>query len=142
MNRMIVDVPRINKLIAYMRDLDPGLYEVRISKYDRRNLDQNALSHVWYKEISETLKQDTPDEVKAECKLRFGVPILRSEDDDFRALYDHCMKHTLTYEQKLKAMYYLPVTSLFTWEQMNRYLSQIQAHYEKEHGMMLESVTP
>lgn len=102
-----------------------------------RSTDQNALSHAWYNQISMDLAEQTPEEVKCECKLRFGVPILRAEDPDFAEMYDASIKRHLTYEQKLKAMRFLPVTSLMTKDQISRYLQVIQYQFAQR-GVNLE----
>lgn len=94
-----------------------------------RSLDYNALSHCWYIQVANELREDDAAGVKAFCKLHFGVPILRAEDEDFREFYDTAMKHALTYEQKLKAMRYVPVTSLMTQQQFDRYAHDVQDHY-------------
>ncbi|WP_417518778.1 hypothetical protein [Marinobacter sp.] len=96
-----------------------------------RSLDQNAISHAWYNDIALQIA-DTPENVKCECKLRFGVPILRAEDAEFRSLYDTAIKRHLTYEQKLVAMRYLPVTSNMTKAQLSRYLDHIQTSYAQQ----------
>jgi hypothetical protein len=95
----------------------------------KRSLDHNAISHVWYAQIAKELREDTPEGVHCECKLRFGVPILRAEDEEFRAFYDHAIKDRLSYEQKLEAMRWLPVTSLMTPAQMKRYMDDVQMAY-------------
>ncbi|AHX12924.1 hypothetical protein CH75_06395 [Dyella jiangningensis] len=102
-----------------------------------RSLDQSALSHVWYAQIAQELREDTPEGVKCECKLRFGVPILRAADADFREMYDTAIRGHLSYEQKLKAMRFLPVTSLMTVKQLSQYLEDVQAHYATR-GVVLE----
>lgn len=102
-----------------------------------RSLDQNAISHAWYNDASKQLKDQTPEEIKCECKLRFGVPILRAEDADFREMYDAAIKHNLNYEQKLKAMRFIPVTSLMNKQQMSRYLEHMQQDFAKR-GVNLE----
>lgn len=94
-----------------------------------RSLDYNALSHVWYEQVANELREDDAAGVKAFCKLHFGVPIMRAEDADFREFYDTAMKKALTYEQKLKAMRFVPVTSLMTQEQFDRYARDVQDHY-------------
>ena len=57
----------------------------------KRSLDHNAISHIWYAQVANELRENTPEGVHCECKLRFGVPILRAEDDDFRAFYDRAI---------------------------------------------------
>ena len=94
-----------------------------------RSLDQNAITHVWYEQISRELREDTPEGVKCECKLRFGVPILRATDQEFREMYDAAIKHHLDYDQKLRAMRYLPVTSLMTKRQLSQYMEDMQREY-------------
>ena len=94
-----------------------------------RSLDQNAISHAWYEQISRELAEDSPEGVKRECKLHYGVPILRAEDDDFREQYDRIIKGRFTYAEKLEIMDWLPVTSLMTTKQMTRYLEAVQEGY-------------
>jgi hypothetical protein len=102
-----------------------------------RSLDQNSLSHAWYEQIARELREDSPEGVKCECKLRFGVPILRAADADFREMYDTAIRGHLSYEQKLKAMRFLPVTSLMTVKQLSQYLEDVQREFAKR-GVMLE----
>jgi len=100
-----------------------------------RSLSQNDISHVWYAQISRELKEDSAMGVKCECKLRFGVPILRADDPDFREIYDAGIKR-LDYQQKLKAMEYIPVTSIMTKRQLSEYLVQMQNHYALRHVVL------
>lgn len=105
----------------------------------KRSLDANALSHLWYAQISRELGEDTPEDVHCECKLRFAVPILRAEDAEFRAFYDQAIKQALSYSEKLAAMRFLPATRLMTREQMGRYLTDVQRDYARR-GVLLESL--
>ena len=103
----------------------------------KRSLDQNALSHVWYNEIEKAGHEKARD-ARRYCKLHFGVPMLRAEDEEFRSFYDQALKHQLTYEQKLIAMDFVPVTSRMGQKQMTRYLNSVQEHYASQ-GISLES---
>ena len=93
-----------------------------------RSLDQNSLSHNWYEQISRELREETPLGVKCFCKLHYGVPILRAENEDFRIQYDTVLK-PLSYDKKLLAMNFLPVTSLMSKDQLSQYLSAMQEAY-------------
>ncbi len=93
-----------------------------------RSLDQNSLSHTWYEQISRELREETPLGVKCFCKLHYGVPILRAENEDFRIQYDTVLK-PLSYDKKLLAMNFLPVTSLMSKDQLSQYLAAMQAAY-------------
>lgn len=102
-----------------------------------RSLDQNSISHAWYEQIARELREDDALGWKAYCKLNHGVPILRAEDEEFREFYDQSIKFALTYEQKLTAMKYLPVTSLMTKPQLSAYLEAMQADFARR-GVRLE----
>lgn len=101
-----------------------------------RSIPQNSISHAWYAQVERELREDDALGVKCFCKLNFGVPILRAEDEEFRAFYDRSIKG-LTYEQKIEAMKYLPVTSLMSKTQKSTYLETMQKHYSKR-GVRLE----
>lgn len=93
-----------------------------------RSLDQNGISHVWYEQIARELREETPLGVKCFCKLTMGVPILRAENEEFRIQYDTVLK-PLSYDKKLLAMNFLPVTSLMTKDQLSQYLAAMQEAY-------------
>lgn len=89
-----------------------------------RSLDQNALHWKWAGEAAAQLGDRTADEVQRTWKLEIGVPILRSEDDDFRAFYNVALLQR-TYEQKIAAMKYVPVTSIMTVPQMTKFMDAV-----------------
>ena len=123
-------------LRKFQRDTDAAYREhkfLRVTTKEGmgRSIPQNSIAHAWYNEIAVQMA-DTPENVKCECKLRFGVPILRAEDPDFRGMYDLAIKNHLSYEQKLVAMRYLPVTSNMSKPQLSRYLEHIQMSYAQQ----------
>ena len=104
---------------------------------DLRSLDQNAISHAWYEQLARELPEDDARGWKRMCKLHFGVPILRAEDEAFREFYDGALKR-LTYEQKLAAMEYVPVTSIMSKGQLSRYIADMARSFAVERGVHLE----
>jgi hypothetical protein len=103
-------------------------YELTLKKVEKaRSLSQNALSHVWYAQVAKEENEYTAAEVKRNCKLHFGVPILR-ENPDYSEMIGKILD-PLGYEDRVKAMDYLSVSSLMKKPQMSRYLEAIQAHY-------------
>jgi hypothetical protein len=104
-----------------------------------RSLPQNAITHVWYAQIARELREDDVLGWKGYCKLHHGVPILRAENDEFRESYDGAIKG-LSYEQKLKVMRILPVTSLMTKEQLSKYVEAVQMDFAQR-GVLLEFPT-
>ena len=93
-----------------------------------RSLPQNSLTHRWYEQLSRELREDNALGWKCFCKLHYGVPILRAEDEQFRETYDAVIK-PLTYERKLIAMRAWPVTSLMSKDQLSQYLELMRAGF-------------
>lgn len=94
---------------------------------------QNRLSQRWYSDAARQLGDRTHEDLRAECKLRFGVPILRAENEAFRLSYDRIMKH-LPYEAKLEAVkaFDLPVTRLMSVKQMTAYMDEVQREFSRQ----------
>ena len=105
----------------------------------KRKLSKNALSHVWYKEISDQRRDNTEENYRNYCKLHFGVPILRRDCEEFKEIYDEVIK-PMPYETKLKNMFFVQVKSLMSENQMTEYLHQVEYHFA-EQGVMLSSLS-
>ncbi len=92
---------------------------------------QNQLQRKWCQEIAEQLGDRTAEEVRGDAKLRFGVPILRAENEVFCEKYDRLIKPR-PYEEKLELMMEpmdFPVTRLMTTKQKARFLDAFAAAY-------------
>jgi hypothetical protein len=101
-------------------------------------VEQNRLQRLWINEIAEQLNDRTAEEIRAECKLTLGVPILRAENEAFCEAYDRHIR-PLPYEQKLALMaepFDFAVTRLMTTEQKTRYLDAMHRHYSAQ-GVIL-----
>lgn len=95
-----------------------------------RTAAQNRLAQRWFTDIALQLGDQTHEDIRAECKLRIGVPILRAENEPFRMSYDRTMKH-LPYEEKLEAIkaFDLPVTRLMSAKQMTAFMDEMQREW-------------
>lgn len=122
--------PALSKFIGDIREQWASAKFLRVTvKTGRdRSLDFNALSHVWYAQLAAELREYDAAGWKRFCKLHAGVPILEAEDADFRATMA-ALKH-LTYEQKVKAMDFIDVTSLMTQDQFSRYMHAVQECFQ------------
>jgi len=91
---------------------------------------QNRLSHRWYSDVARQLGDRSTGNVRAECKLRFGVPILRRDNAEFRAAYDAALK-PLPYETKMQFIEAteFAVTSIMTTKQMSEYMDAAERHW-------------
>ena len=116
-------------------------FTVEIVAGRKRSTEQNSLQRRWITEIAEQLGDRTAEEVRGECKLRFGVPILRAENEIFCEKYDRIIK-PLPYETKLEMMMEpldFPVTRLMTVAQTTKYLDAISRFYS-EQGVILSQL--
>ena len=95
-----------------------------------RSLPQNNLWAIWYGLIGKEQGQ-TSEEVKRECKLNYGVPILCAENESFRRVWAAKFAGD-TYEQQLYMMRLLPVTSLLSKGQGSIYTETLQREYAKQ----------
>lgn len=102
----------------------------------KRSIPQNSISHAWYQEMAKKCREDDAKGWKRYCKLHHGIPILRAEDEEFCYVYDNSIKR-MTYEQKLMAMDFLPVTSIMNTEQLSKFLESVQEDFRKR-GVNLE----
>jgi len=99
---------------------------------EKRTLDQNSMFYALYQQIAAQAGDQSVNDVRRECKLRHGVPILRAGNEQFKAMYDKAMLHSLNYEEKLQAMDILPVTRLMTKEQGTTYIETILREYSAQ----------
>lgn len=98
---------------------------------EKRSLDQNSMIYALYQQIAAQAGDQTVNDVRRECKLRYGVPILRVGNEKFKTMYDKAIRDSLTYEEKLEAMDILPVTRLMTKEQGTEFIDTVLREYSK-----------
>ena len=101
-----------------------------------RTLEQNNLIYGMYARASKVRGDVTPTDVKQDCKLEIGVPVLLEENEKFRGGWNRFFR-SLPYEQQLHIMgpnsflgpSGLPVTSIMNRKQLNRYVDGIVSRY-------------
>ncbi len=107
----------------------------------KRGLPANALSWVWYKIIGD-FNGMTAEEVHADCKIRFGIPILMRSGSDYAytiaELLEESGFYNKTLEKQWRIIETIAVSSKFTTKEMNQYLESIQLFYGRE-GIVLEN---
>lgn len=104
---------------------------VSIAHGSHRTVKQNRLQRQWLNEIADQLGDREAEEVRGECKLTHGVPILLRENAAFAEAYGKHVQH-LPYETKVAMMMEpldFPVTRLMTTRQHTKYLDAIHRHY-------------
>ena len=127
------------KLIANVLkiDLEKGPYIVKAEKYKPARSDaQRRLQHMWCTAIGKHTGEGK-EYITNYCKWTFGCPIVAQGDRAFNSFHTH-MIDTYTYEQCVKAMEYIAVTSkgMMNVKQNAEYLDHINA-YALERGCQL-----
>lgn len=110
---------------------------VSIKKGMSRSLDQNAISFVWYDQLSRELREFDALQWRCYCKFTLGLPLLHAEDADFRSFWDGAVRKVFSYEQKIEMMKFVPITSLMSKPQLSKYLEAMQEHFMPR-GVILE----
>ena len=105
-----------------------------------RTAQQNRLMWRWAQEAAEQRGDLTPDEVQREWKLNHGIPILCEDSEEYRSFCNLTLKR-LTYQQRLEAMRYVPVTSELKVKQMVRFMDTVERECV-EQGIQLTQPDP
>jgi len=135
-SHIIENVLDLKRLIALLSSRDLPM-TVNIKKGKDRTVPQNKLQRMWMLE-AEAQGDQTAEEYRGYCKLHIGVPILRAQNDEFKAAYDRVIR-PLPYELKLLAMMVpldFPVSRLMTTKQFSEYSKGIYEYFTGK-GMRL-----
>ena len=126
--KWIINKTNKKQCLDYINELKTDeKHTVEVKKLSRSDM-QNNTAFMWYKEIALAKGDENPTDIRAYCKLHFGVPILREDNEEFRIAYDKAVK-PLTYDKKLLVMVEpldFPVTRMMTTDQMLRYMDCVQ----------------
>lgn len=128
----ITDSEGMCKALAFIASA-PQPYTVTFSKDRDRTSAQNNLVHKWFAEIAKQRGDTTAQEVKAECNLTYGRPILDRDDDEWSAAFGYIFGQ-LNHAAKLKAIRVLdiPFTRRMTVAQLTEYMDQMAADYRQQ----------
>lgn len=100
----------------------------RIQNPKHRSVDQNDMKEFQVTEIAKHCHGGNERDARRQIKLEVGVPILRRDNEDFKAMYDRIVKPH-DYETKLEIMDWLPVTSTMTVTQMKECIENTFDHF-------------
>jgi len=119
-------------LDAWERFLRAQAFPMTVSqaKGARRSNPQNATFHAWCGQIAAETGE-SPAEVKAEIKLRYGLPIMEAENAAWVAEWQP-LYGPLPYGSRLKLFEVLPLTSKLTTRQMAALMDEVQREYRAQ----------
>lgn len=117
---------KVNQLLSQNPNL--GYFVNITKKKKKRSLTSNAQMHVWYKQIADYHGDRTALSVKNMCKDMFGLPILFNSDhscEQIEFLLHHLNYYKRSYENRLKLIQCISVTSLFNVPESKEYMDNM-----------------
>ncbi len=136
----LTSIDDLPMLVSHIHDhFDSSTKPLKIKVQDKRSLDANAQVHVWIPQIANWMGESV-DYVRKLTKMQQGLPIILADGeygDKTRFVLDKCGFESLTMDQQLGLVDFLPVTRLFSTKQHNAFRDSIQVHYEHQ-GLTLE----
>lgn len=123
------DIDRLSHMLGNMTKYP---YTVTITQGAPRRNTQNRLSFLWYSDIARWFGDRVPEEVRAECKVLFGFPIL--QENEAMEISLHRAFGLMRHEEIVQLVrdLQIPVTSLMTVKQMDRYLDEVQRYFTQQ----------
>lgn len=127
--RVITDHSGIDKLASFLGARKLPVTVTVTAGAGRRPL-QNRLVQRWFSDVSRQLGDHDREYIRADCKVTFGVPILRAENEAFCLSWDESFGQ-LNFEAQRRAVKNLdvPVTRLMTVKQMTAFMDAMQQHW-------------
>lgn len=107
---------------------------IGIEAMGKRSARQNRLNRQWMLDIAGQMEGWSAEYTRGYCKLHFGIPILRADDEEFCREYDALVR-PLPYEHKLKLMmvpFDFGVTRRMTTKQQTAYLDAVHRHFSEQ----------
>ena len=135
-SRILRDARDMQAWVTFLSSM-PLPVTVSATKGAKRSLPQNATAAKWYAQIAAETG-DTPVEVKALCKWRYGRPIMEAERPDWVTHWQP-LYAPLPYMMQLRLFEAIPVTSEFTVRQMSAYMDAVQRDYR---GQGIDLIDP
>lgn len=96
---------------------------------NKRTLTQDALAHVWYGQIAD-YEGNKAEDIKSYCKYNFGMQMLGQDPDctEYINMVRDKIK-PMAYEERIKFMKYIRVTSLMDTASHAAYMKKLQLFY-------------
>lgn len=126
----VEDAQSLVALYARLGDMpQPFNVVVKLGKGSKRGLSQNGLFHAWVGQIAKAT-HDEPASVKADCHIRWGIPLFRAEDADYAEFIHRALGGLTRAEVKDRIVRgFIPCTSLMSKPLLSRYMDAIWREY-------------
>ena len=117
------------KLSGLFIDNPKGKYRLTLTKWTKkRSISMNRQQHLFYGQIAKFYGDRSQLDVKNMCKDMFGLPILHNSDhsgDKIDFLTARLKYYESSYENKMKLIQCLSVTSLFNTAESKQYCDEM-----------------
>ena len=97
----------------------------------KRSLDQNAMSFALYTQIAMQCEDQSIEDIRRQCKLDIGVPILSAEDSEFGRVFAASVG-LLPYEDRLIMMKSTDVTRKLSKRGFAEYIDNVVRVYSQQ----------
>ena len=109
---------------------------LNVTATDRRSLSQNAKKSVLYKEAADLKGDMTANQVELECKLNYGMSILRRHEPTTDAAKSNSVKFwayfdSLIYEERIELMRTTDVTKIMSTAELSEYIDELNEYINK-----------
>lgn len=121
-------VDDLRRFIAEMR-LAGQRMTVTVQWGAKRSVPQNSLVYALYGTIARQLDGESVTDIRRECKLDFGCPILRADNAEFREIYDAIIAPLDDREMQLRTMDWFQVTSRMNKAQCTAFINEVIREY-------------
>lgn len=104
-------------------------------KMKKRSLTANGQQHVWYEQIAEFNGDKTALDEKNICKDLFGIGIVLNNEEHGPKLdffLEELNYYRRCYENKMKLIQYMSITSLFTPKESKLYMDSMIQYYNEQ----------
>ena len=126
-----VDLARILGAIRLREDFPFRI--IVLKGKEERTKAQNRMIHKWFGEIAKQKGDEDMMDIKLDCNIAYGEPILVRDDPEWEAVFGHLFRG-LNIEQKRKAICVLgvPFTSRMSKEQLSEYMERMSRDYRQQ----------
>ncbi len=134
---VVTDAESLVALYARLGEMpQPFNVTVQAGEGKKRSMSQNGLFHAWMGQIAKAT-HDEPGKVKADCHIRWGIPIFRAEDEAY-AEFIHSALGGLTRDDVKDRIErgFIPCTSLMSKPLLARYMDAVWRHYAPHVNLM------
>ena len=129
------------KIDLFLGENPQGKWDLSIVKRGKkRSLSANNQQHLWYGQIAKMKGDVTALDIKNWCKASIGLPIINNSavhGDKMNFLLDKLNYYQHSYENQMRLIQCLEVTSLFNTAESKEYMENM-IYYWNENGVLIK----